>query len=66
MIVPSMSRRHFKFIAETIRDTARDLAMSDQDIERIARHFARSLRSTNVNFDKDKFIEACKPRPVTQ
>jgi len=63
MLVPSLTKRHFEFIATIIRATAHDMAMPDSEIERIALHFAHHLRGTNANFNADKFVEACKPLP---
>ena len=54
----TMQRRHFEFIAETIR-TSTDLMDSERRI--IAADFARRLRSTNQNFDAGRFMDACQP-----
>lgn len=46
-------RRHFKFLAETLRTIA------DPTARRLATdHFCRELHSTNPNFDEDRFAKA--------
>jgi hypothetical protein len=52
-----MQRRHFEFIAGTIRNS-QDLTADEKAL--VARVFANRLGVTNSNFKRDKFIEACK------
>lgn len=50
----TMERRHFEFIAETIR------TIEDDEIRRhVARRFCAKLASTNANFDRERFMIAC-------
>ena len=52
-----MQRRHFCYIAETLRDLERQLARTDY--ETVANHFADRLKSTNSGFSETRFLEAC-------
>jgi hypothetical protein len=53
-----LQRRHFCFIAEVI---AKELWKLDSDTRRqVAEVFADNLRSTNGQFKRSRFIEACK------
>jgi hypothetical protein len=59
--VHRMSRKHFELIAETLReslDSASSVAEKN-DIERVARRFARNLAATNPRFDGHRFLRAC-------
>lgn len=58
---PKMTRQHFEWIAETIRDLY-ITAITDHDIDNVARWFTQRLKSTNPNFNPDRFLEACKPK----
>lgn len=58
MIVPAMSRKHFAFIAATIKEMAENTTYADC-APVVARHFARRLRATNATFKESKFLEAC-------
>lgn len=69
--IPHMSRRDFEFLAEiiyAIPDTSYlpvggDFypAPTDNEIrEAFAEHFADSLRFTNGNFNRKRFIKACR------
>lgn len=51
---PSMERRHFEIIAETIKNFSLDRV----DNIRLARHFAVALAHTNPQFDSERFIDA--------
>lgn len=68
MIVPSMSAKHSKFIAETLRsltpERTDDTAPSDwrkfnSDRCEIAEVFADRLAATNSQFNREKFLKAC-------
>jgi hypothetical protein len=63
----TMQRRHFRLIADTIAN----LSLSDNELDdcglaqvealrkSIAEQFADALRSTNGNFDRSRFVDAC-------
>ena len=51
-------RRHFQFVADTIKDL--DLkGFNEEQIKDIANHFAKELKSTNSNFMQGRFLSAC-------
>jgi hypothetical protein len=50
-----MTRKHFKAIADTIKN----LQVSDEDRKQIATAFAFTCDGFNNHFNLDKFIEAC-------
>ena len=50
-----MSRKDFVLIAATIKA----LAISEGDRKRVAEEFADTLRSTNSNFKRERFLAAC-------
>lgn len=50
-----MTRKHFKLIADTIRQTH----MSVADRKALASNMADSLATTNPNFKRARFLEAC-------
>ena len=60
-------KRHFQFIADTIKETkpphlgqtGPELTQALIQWERMVANFATNLRSTNPNFDRDRFIQAC-------
>ena len=52
-----MQRRHFCYIAETLRDLERKL--SRRDFETVANKFAERLKTTNRGFSETRFLEAC-------
>jgi hypothetical protein len=54
----SMTSRHFRRIAEII-STIKD----EDERRRIAGMFADELRSTNPNFDRNRFLSACGVEP---
>jgi len=49
-----MTRKDFELIARTIRE----LPLSAVSRRKVAVAFADELRSTNSNFDRDRFIKA--------
>lgn len=51
-----LQRRHFEVIAATISG----LDLSDAMRLKVAKGFANKLAGTNPNFDRDRFIGACK------
>jgi hypothetical protein len=54
-----MTRQHFQFIADTIKD------IDDPQIRGgMARLFADRLRMTNPGFDRDRFVRACGITPA--
>jgi hypothetical protein len=57
MSKPTMQRRHFELIAETIRYAD----LPDECRAQLTAEFARALKGTNEHFDGDKFVEACQP-----
>jgi hypothetical protein len=50
-----MSRKDFVLIAATIKA----LAISPEDRKRVAGDFAYTLRTTNSNFKRERFLTAC-------
>jgi hypothetical protein len=50
-----MSRKDFVLIAATIKA----LAISPEDRKRVAEDFAYTLRTTNPNFNRTRFLTAC-------
>lgn len=53
----NMSRQHFQFIADTLRNGNRFVIEADRHL--VALNFADALRSTNPNFKRDRFLRAC-------
>lgn len=53
----NMQRRHFQFIADTVKSLTP--IMSRADISIIAESFAHDLRKTNNYFNKERFLIAC-------
>jgi hypothetical protein len=51
----NMSRKDFVLIAATIKA----LAISPEDRKRVAEDFAYTLRTTNANFKRERFLAAC-------
>lgn len=60
-IVPSMTRAHFKLIAETILEMSEGSTHMDLHLTpgQVATSFARALRATNSRFDTEKFLREC-------
>lgn len=57
MIVPSMSKRHFEYLAALLANYTRlgePLRPAD-----VCRDFADALRSTNSQFNPSRFLKAC-------
>jgi hypothetical protein len=50
-----MTRKDFVLIAATIKA----LGISPEDRKRVAEDFAYTLRATNPNFKRDRFLAAC-------
>jgi hypothetical protein len=50
-----MSRKHFVLIAATIKA----LAISPEYRKLVAEEFAYILRTTNPNFNRERFLAAC-------
>lgn len=49
-----MTRKHFKMIAATVAN------ISNEKIRKqVAEQFAQELKAYNINFKKDRFLEAC-------
>jgi len=60
----AMQRRHFCFIAEVI---SKELWKLDSEARRqVAEVFADNLRSTNGQFKRQRFLEACSVEEVEQ
>jgi len=55
MKTPTMTRVHFAYIAEII---AKELDGDNR--EKAAYAFSMNLKSTNSNFNSQKFLQACK------
>jgi hypothetical protein len=64
MATAKMTRAHFVFLAETIRDHYDPQAdgAEDRAADRanVAATFARRLATTNPNFDRARFLRACE------
>lgn len=56
--VPTMTQRHFEFIARTIRDLPEMASGGVRHVD-IAEHFARALAEANPRFKADVFMAAC-------
>ena len=57
-----MTRKDFELIADTIRnlrDASYESGVNELQREMIAKQFAAALRSTNPNFNRDRFVRAC-------
>ena len=53
----AMQHRHFATIADIIRALP---DVTDLEQRRIADHFAKELADTNPNFDRERFMAACR------
>lgn len=53
---PAMQHRHFAFIARTIADMPESVNRLT-----VARKFATELAASNPNFDRARFLAACRP-----
>ena len=51
----NFQRRHYQFIADTIKF----LNLPEDTIKQIAEEFTKALKGTNPNFQKTRFMEAC-------
>ena len=68
--MPEMTKQQFEKIAETIKDSSdEDLTFGGEPAgtrKRVYKifceKFADSLKTTNPNFDRGKFLKACKLR----
>ncbi len=58
MNVPNMERRHFQFVADILANLDRDEFTHNQQIQ-LANLFADNFQTSNVNFDRDRFLKAC-------
>jgi hypothetical protein len=54
-----MTRKHFKLIADVLREAHSHPLCQGETIDRLAEEFADALKHTNPNFKKDKFLRAC-------
>jgi len=61
----TMTRQHFEMIARVLRNAQEDYdGESVEDVFNNLRYeFMRELRSTNPNFDSDRFMRAATPNP---
>lgn len=55
---PALQRRHFQAIADIIGELGDEGETFTLDA--VARKFADKLRYTNPQFDRDRFLTACK------
>lgn len=53
----TMTRQHFAFIAETIKDLRQSMTAGTHIV--CARTFAAELSRTNALFNREKFLRAC-------
>lgn len=53
-----MTRKDFELIAAVIRDARLERPLYRPAWDYIAKDFARELRGTNANFDRDRFLRA--------
>jgi hypothetical protein len=60
---PAMTRQHFQFIADVIRESNPPFKGTSKQIirEQMAEEFANELAGTNPNFDRVRFMAACQP-----
>lgn len=61
IMATSMTRQHFKAIANAVAWYAKQRDGEVFDVELMASSLASELRPFNSNFDRAKFMEACKP-----
>jgi len=54
-----LSRQHFAFIAETIKELPVHNASLRAQKESLASSFAEKLKHTNMNFNKSRFLDSC-------
>jgi hypothetical protein len=54
-----MTKKDFELIAAVLRDARLELSNYPHVIDWIAKDFARELRGTNANFNKERFLRAC-------
>jgi len=61
--ISEMQHRHFATIAAIIREMDRGLVACSTDATRnfVAELFADRLGRTNSNFNRDRFLRACRP-----
>jgi hypothetical protein len=55
----TMTRQHFKFIADTIKAMPDHAASLRAAKRSVALAFADALRATNGGFKRDRFLDAC-------
>ena len=64
------ARRHYEFLARVLaecRDNPALLDILDADSQfwrKLNMHFAARLVGTNINFNIDKFVDACDPKGI--
>ncbi len=51
-----MTRKDFELIARVLKDI---IQTDTRHLEYIAAEFADALKSTNANFDRERFLKAC-------
>mgnify|MGYP003640210161 CR=1 FL=1 len=62
MKYPKMTRCHFQFIADIIRESNPPVKNIKAECrKRMAEEFADQLYGTNNNFDRTRFMAACQP-----
>ena len=64
-IVPSMSRGHFQFIADTIKGMPSHSVSLRSAKMSVANSFADALAATNEKFNRDLFLKACGVSPYS-
>lgn len=57
----TMQRRHFELIAETLKNTRETIQGEQHKVihDLYAKAFAQALRSTNPQFNRERFLKAC-------
>lgn len=57
-----MTRKDFTVVAQTIKDVIQLLQLNDKQAEKLANEFCVNLKTTNVNFDCNRFARACSSK----
>lgn len=64
-MAPQMEHGHFELIAAALRKTAPGSSGAKERWFDTVQDMAETLTDTNPNFNRVRFIAACKPREVT-
>lgn len=61
---PSFTARDFVFIAVLLRNARQALMMSRTQHDRLVAHFADALTTTNLSYDRERFVAASTPEVI--